>query len=39
MHDLQRTKRTDLGTDTAARAVFFNRKVCVDQFQCAFRAD
>jgi hypothetical protein len=39
MHDLQCTKRADLGTDPAARTVLFYGKIRIDQFKSAFGAD
>ena len=39
MDDLQGSERADLCTDSAAGAVLFDRKIRVDQFKSAFRAD
>jgi hypothetical protein len=39
MDDLQGPERADFCTDTAAGAVLLYRKIRVDQFKGAFRAD
>jgi hypothetical protein len=39
MDDLQGSERADFCTDSAAGAVLFDRKIRIDQFKSAFRAD